>query len=235
LPGFFRAFIWQGDVMQDLGVSSPNGLPTGSIAYAINDNGVVVGGGSASMRGNFYWHDGVSTILPSLPSYPFSQAVAVNNSNVVVGKSYGDNPSTAVQWENGTVSSLGVSPGQSFATKINDLGAIIGAGPNGWFLREGEQLQLFQEDFGPEDLNNFQEVVGGITGGRAAIYEDGVAFDLNNFLINPTENYLTRAYSINNQGLISGVQLDGSVFLLTPVPEPTALVPLALMLLFRKR
>jgi probable HAF family extracellular repeat protein len=230
------AFIYQNDVMSDLGVGER------SLAYAINDNGVIVGGRSALYDGNFYWQNGIVTLLPALPSSnfplgPYAQAYDINNNNVVVGKSHTRDGSIVVRWSNNIVTDLGLGFGQSATTKINNLGVIIGSGTNGCFLYDSGTVSYFDPDFIPANLNDLNQVIGSMSNGGAALYEGSTILNLNNLLATPSES-LSVGCAINNQRQIVALGIAGDILLLSPIPEPTTLGLLSfgfLALLRRRR
>ena len=107
--GAIHAFIWELDAddqgeMTDLGTLGG----TNSWAIAINDNGVIIGyseTGETYAQGNqtsevihsCVWYDDVVYDLgihndfytyPFIQSFPFSEAVAINNDNRIIGNSY---------------------------------------------------------------------------------------------------------------------------------------------------
>jgi len=220
----FYVFVYQNGTMSDLG------MDTGGIPYGINDSGVIVGKGSLNMKGNFYWN-GTRSILPALSGDTGAMASGINNNNIVVGRSYGgSNPMSAVRWVNGVASSLGLT-GQSYATAINDSGQIIGAGGDlGGFLWDEGNLTYYSGQLAA--INNNGQIVGG-----NLLIENGQTFDINNLLNNTATSSLNGASAINNVGQIAGVEANGSIFILTPVPEPTTLglLSFGLLALLRRR
>jgi probable HAF family extracellular repeat protein len=128
-----RGFLWRADHMIDLGGLSGQVV---SEAYAISNNGVIVG------KSNFFpvlWTYDVTNSsstpairqLPIPPGFFSAQPTAVNDSADVVG--YAGSPnidSHAILWHNGQAIDLGVWPGghYSVATGINGFGQIVGTG-----------------------------------------------------------------------------------------------------------
>ena len=129
-----RAFLWRDGRMIDLGGLSGQVV---SEAYAINNNGLIVG------KSNLYpvtWKYDVanSSSTPAIQQLPIpagffsAQPTSVNDSADVAG--YAGSPSIdahAILWRNGQAIDLGVWPGglYSVATGINNLGQIVGEGP----------------------------------------------------------------------------------------------------------
>jgi probable HAF family extracellular repeat protein len=124
-----HAVLWHDGVMTDLGTLGGSG----SLAWAINAAGVVVG--VSYMPNNldqhaFLWRHGTMTDLGTLPGGWASQAYGINARGQVVGSSTGDAAlhGHAVLWEGGAVIDLGVLPNaeSSAATAIGASGDIVG-------------------------------------------------------------------------------------------------------------
>jgi probable HAF family extracellular repeat protein len=128
-----RAFLWRDGRMIDLGALSGQVV---SEAYAINNNGLIVG------KSNLYpvtWKYDVANAssTPAIQQLPIptgfftAQPTAVNDSGDVAG--YAGSPNIdahAILWRNGQAIDLGVWPGghYSVANGINNLGQIVGTG-----------------------------------------------------------------------------------------------------------
>jgi len=128
-----RGFLWRAGRMIDLGALSGQVV---SEAYAINNNGLIVG------KSNLYpvtWKYDVanSSSTPLIQQLPIpsgffaAQPTAVNDSGDVAG--YAGSPNIdahATLWRNGQAIDLGVWPGGSYsvANGINNLGQIVGTG-----------------------------------------------------------------------------------------------------------
>ncbi len=111
-------------------------LPSGvnSLAFAMNDNGQVVGMGDTGGQDHaFLYSGGSETDLGTLGG-TFSQAQGINNSGVIVGYSSPDATSSyAFRDSNNTMANIGALPGQigSVAFAINNSGQIVGySGPS---------------------------------------------------------------------------------------------------------
>jgi probable HAF family extracellular repeat protein len=108
-----QAFVWHRDPTTKIGVFEALGSLGGgsSTAGAINDNGVVIGksatGTSVTAGGITYavehafaWRNEIiydlgthvpTYLYPIIPDYPFSEAVAITETNTIVGNSYSIN------------------------------------------------------------------------------------------------------------------------------------------------
>lgn len=237
--GVAHAFQFSKGTISDLGV-----LPgfSSSSAKSINNNGDIVGASSSGGGATFEAFEYKNGSLIDLGS---GVANAINSSGTIVGTSQ---DTRAVMYRNGNVIDLG-DFGDSRLTKaidINDSGQIVGSGyvlqANGttwshpfiyqsgtWHdlgLPPGATLAI------PSAINNAGQVVG-ITGTSSFLYTDGVIYDLSTLLDSSGTGiaYFTFAFDINDrgdilaQGAVAGFPSVGyEAVLLTPVPEPAALV-----------
>ena len=142
----------------------------------------------------------------------------------------------ACRWVDGVMTDLGFS---GAAYRINDSGDIVGkygfaSSYTAFLYRNNHITNLgtlgggFSE---AQDINNLGQIVGwsyisGTSDSRAFIYQSGHMVDLNS-LVDPGLGWIFyRATAINNSGQIVGYGNLGA-FMLTPIPEPTALWTLA--------
>jgi len=129
-----HAFVWEKGWMADLNQLQESGWElTG--ASGINDLGNIAGWGTMDHQVHAYlfYSGGAVTDLGTLPGGTNSFALALNNSNQVVGTSSAGNGNHAVVWQAGALRDLNALiavPGWVLreATGINDPGQIIGWG-----------------------------------------------------------------------------------------------------------
>jgi probable HAF family extracellular repeat protein len=257
IPGNTRhAFLWESRGMQDLDPSSARH----SWAWGINEASQVAGTLDLSGTGvtTFLWEDGqaciwegsTTTLLPALGG-SHSAAYDINESGCVVGwaetSSGGHN---AVLWNGSDTIDLGTFGGvYSWAFAINDHGQVVG-----WRqVANGESRAfLWQDgvmtDLGLEgrawDINNRGQVVCS-TATTTYLWDNGSLYDLQDLIPAGSGWQLGRSVNvpaINDAGWIvgTGISPDGytRAFLLTPIPEPPAVVLVSLgafSLLLRRR
>jgi probable HAF family extracellular repeat protein len=216
----YRAVMWTGTTMTDLGALTPTG---GSSASAINDAGVVVGmvGFSFNVDQPGRWEAGTWTALTPLLGNTEGGANDINNAGVVVGYS---TPSPlnglakrATMWVSGQAIDLGSVDGRVYsdAYGLNSQGDVVG------------DASLFISD----PASTF-----------AFVYSGGQMYDLTSRVTTPGW-FIRHASAINDLGQIVGVgqYSDGTnrAVLLTPVPEPSSVALVAAGLVgltvFRRR
>jgi probable HAF family extracellular repeat protein len=234
-----HAFLYTSGPLKDLGALP--GFPN-SQALSINAAGDVVGAsfsanGASSLA--FLYHNNTLTDLGS------GTANAINASGTIVGTS----GNRAVLYENGTVIDLGNFGDSSLttATDINNLGQIVGSS----YVKSGSVFLshpfLYESgvwhDLGlpagvplgiPSAINNLGQVVGnsnlslGSNDRPPFLYTDGTIYNLQSLLDSSGAGIsLQLAYDINDSGTILAQghnNLGYQAVLLTPVPEPGALM-----------
>lgn len=124
-----HGFIWDSDVMYDLGTPSPY-LVSG--ANALNDSNQIAGYANGEFQSQYAysWEDSIWTYLGTLPDLDYSSASDINNAHQIVGYSFMLGPgggSLGWIWDNDTMISLGTLGGdRSSANGINEIGEIVG-------------------------------------------------------------------------------------------------------------
>ncbi len=216
-----------------------------SSAYSINSNGVIVGG-------SLVYYDNTSHSVIWQRNGPIttfgefncgSEAYSINdNGQVVGGASYDgfDSEYAFVYNSNGAAQQIPVTGYSKVVARANNsMGEIVGSATNGdgWvtgFYYEGNEVRYFNDCI-PCDINDQGQMVG--TLGRASQafiwLGSGDLLDLNG-MIDPASNWwLESAVAINDLGQIVGTGRNANgqprAFLLTPVPEPSTLVLLGVV------
>ena len=167
-----RAFLWSAGVLTDLGL--PPGM-THSVAYDINETGVIVVSASAGPGTSraFLWSEGTFDELPPPAGYCCSQAYALNDAGEVAGAVWvaqSEDPHAAI-WRNRLPTDLQASSGgEGYAWDINNLGEVVGTyysgtgGPQGsfrWSQSSGLQLLGGSADNGEAlGINDNGQIVG---------------------------------------------------------------------------
>jgi probable HAF family extracellular repeat protein len=245
--------------MVDLGT-----LPghTNSLAGGINNAGQVTGSSTAPPPPGlpFRYTDGAGMQSLGLPPGATSAGgTAINSSGQVAATAKVSGVDRAFRYTDGTGwRDLGSLGGGAFAAAINDAGQVAGYAST----LTASRAFLYTDGVGMRDLgalpggvnslafglNGFGHAVGdGNVAGpgtaiHALLFKDGVVTDLNSVIGPPAGWLLVSARDINDSGLIVGTgTLNGrsAGFLLTPVPEPSALALTAAggsaLYLFRRR
>jgi probable HAF family extracellular repeat protein len=182
-------------VVEDLGVLAGD---SSSIAWAINENGDVVGWstGPVGTRAFVYTDANGMMALPGLPAKPKTIARDINDAGVIVGSANagGTDLGHAVLWSDGSVQDLGTLGTGYFseAWGLNNLGQVVGwsytdfgsglTGVHGFLYTQAEGMV----DLTPEsdtgsarDINDAGQVTGYKTafGGYHAFRWQGGAFE----------------------------------------------------------
>jgi uncharacterized protein (TIGR03437 family) len=196
------------------------GIPA---ALGINSSGTIVGASILQGAANIspvLWQNSTPQTLPLLPNYPNAIATSVNDSGVAAGIAFNidftlladpNATSHAVLFTNGSVTDLGVLPGDanSMATGINNAGSVVGfssTAPPTFTLHLASLLSPPASKY------------------HAFLYSGGKMYNLNNQLVNGSGWQLAYATQINNAGQIVGTGLINGAqhaFLLTPVLSPS--------------
>lgn len=259
--GAVHAFLYDGSTMTDLGTLGGTHIS----AKGINDFGQIVGSSSksgSSLNHAFLYSGGVMSDLGTLGGVS-SNANAINGSGQTVGDSTtASGADHAFLYSAGKMSDLNTIGSSSAAFGINASGLIVGyltptGGLHHAFLytgtpgNGGAMADLgnaiggqFSEAY---SINSSGQIVGaetlpGDSVLHAFLYMGGTMYDLNDLVDESGAGLvLDHARSINDNGLIAATAKVGGfehAFLLTPVPEPPALLTAAIAFLcaatFRK-
>jgi uncharacterized membrane protein len=212
VPTYVHAYLYNAGSWTGLG-DLPNafdGPVFETWANDLNELGEVVGFSSVADQElerktqAMLWRDGQVRQLPALPGTVNCNAIAINESSVVVGQS-------------GVIE---VFPGSR-----------AGVRPTLWLDAVPQELALLAGDNSgsPTSINDSNQVVGQsyFVGGpndassRAALWEHGDIYDLNSISVLSPSTSLRSAHDINNSGQIVGTGIGpsgrGEAFLLTPI------------------
>ena len=221
-----------------------------SVAYGINDNGVVVGHSDVVGQipnGEAYKYDGSTLTFLGTLGGKWSYGMDINNTNYVAGfADTGENPSKdpnvymsryhAVIWgPDGTIRDLGTLGTDSYAYKINATGQAVGSSiaSDGYyhaFLWNGTRMiDIGAANSNSEALsiNNAGQVVGDTVNwlnSSAFLYENGTMYDLNTLVNALGTDSILSAHDINNLGQIVGYGLHNGHYEAC-ILNPTGLVP----------
>ena len=240
-PNVSGAFRWTSTGgMQALGT-----LGNSSEADAISSDGTIVGWSELKngFRAPFVWT--ASGGMKQLGTVINAIALGINSSGQVVGAS-GLHPSRPYLWNasTGSITDLGtLGKSEGGASAINSVGQVVGWIDSDLFIwtQAGGMRDLGHLgsyiDYNPA-INDLGQVVGDyaiVNGGSSGfIWSQTTGMrDLKSLVDSSANGWsLGRPMSINNAGQIVGVGLDRSgfneAFLLTPLPEPSTLILLAI-------
>lgn len=168
---FSGTALWAAPSYQIFGLGNLGGPAT---AYAISNNGVVVGT-SANVQGDyrgFVWNGGSLIELAVLPGSTQQYASGVNNAGTIAGSANG----TAVQWRNGVPETIG--QGESNAMAINESGQVAGMQNGQAFRTAGGQVQYLGTLAG----GNWASAYGINTAGEVAGYGDTASGNMIGFV-----------------------------------------------------
>lgn len=203
-----RAVLWDGTTLRDIG--DPPGW-TSTRPMALSDAGHVVGVAgdfSANEPGTaFVWREGEMTSLPPLAGDTRSEADAVNNHGVVVGRSRSsDGSERFVRWMNGVAEAIGggdvVRPDWR-VLGLSDAEVVLfsnGSRGQSYLWREG-QLE-------PLPFLGISMTPSGIVLGGGSIWKDGERIHL----VPPDEDGLT-CWWLSDGGYVACQQREGPAYL----------------------
>lgn len=230
LPGHpnVDAFLYQGDVLTDLGGLPGYSNQPYSVAYAINSAGTIVGDSKA--QGMIYADGRMS----GLSRQNARSAYGINDAGTIVG---GLTSGHAFVFSGNNLRDIGTIDGGkdsfSIAVGVNSRGIVVGYGSPLSGFQHGfvyDSNQATMRDLGTLrggysiawGINSAGDIVGE-SDGSAFLYRDGVMIDLNAALGGALGNIAT-AMAINERGQIVGqawffdpTSCGPHAFLLTPV------------------
>ncbi len=207
--GTNMGFIWQDGQLTSLGIL-PGAVASGG--DGINNQGVVVGGGSGQA---FTWQAGQLQALPLPAGATYANAGAINDHGVIVGNAGDDATGSATIWANGTVSTLPLTGNliSTIATDINNQGTVVGNGfdksynftPLIWANGQVSALPTGTVlHGGATGINASNAVSGFVTQDNA--HEQAARWDNGQLTLLDQLGDITlaRAYAINDAGLVVG-------------------------------
>lgn len=246
--GFIHGFVYGGGALADIGTLAGGG---NSFAYGVNAAGTAVGeadDASGEFRPVVYANGSLRNLSPA--GVVYGQARAINDAGLIAGggQLVGAQYAHALVYTGDSVRDLGTLGGPaSYAFAINDAGQVAGTS---FIDDELEHAFLYSDGVmrdigslggpltGTRALNNLGMVVGystypgdvpGVAFSKATLYRDGVMLDLNT-LVDTQDGFwtFTDAVAINDaqEILVNACSEFGDcrTALLTPVPEPRALI-----------
>ncbi|CAH0354051.1 hypothetical protein [Aquabacterium sp. CECT 9606] len=230
-----QAYVWRNGQTQALPVVISSSEPVRnvqSVANAINNAGDIAGwystDGGKTNNAVVWHHDGSFADISALTNGAHGTAAYdINERGDVVGD-------TTVDQQSFVLSGTQVTLLSGRAMALNNLGSAIGYSRVGWDARatvwdqQGQATLLDQRETGNSSIalgiNDAGLAVGIADGyqpetGRAMLWRDGEAIDLNSLIDPSLRLQLGSAVAINEQGQILAQTRYRQVVVLTPVPE----------------
>ncbi len=258
-PGQFgydnSAFLWRDGVMENLGNLGGDFAE----AYGINDLNQIVGWAALDSSSfppthAFLWEDGRMTDLGTLDGSRGSQAIAINNSGLIVGQATSAFYTTwrPVIWREGKIVDLGTflrdNSGDGVCIDLNEAGDVVGYTSRdimtnqAFIYRDGEKIALPEKpcwwNSSAWSINDQRQIVGAARISDFPTQDIGVIWEWNRSvrylasLIPPRSDwFIGLAIGINNAGQITGTGYRLSNpdytkgYLLTPVRPTMVLHP----------
>jgi probable HAF family extracellular repeat protein len=227
-----HATSWVNGVVTDLG-SLCAGCPTDqSIAYGINNAGVIVGIAlnAAGRQVAVAWQGGVISVLPGLENQDSAIAVTLNDAGVIVGQACGTDGCRAVRWASVTSTPELLSDAYPYALAydINAAGQIVGYASGAFqqaFLWDSGVMTILPDGPGCVEYGYNQTQATGINdagviagnalfscdGSQQAVKWVGGVLQGLGSLVGPNGNSASPIGTINDAGDIAGasVNVDG--------------------------
>jgi probable HAF family extracellular repeat protein len=233
--GTYHAFLYSNEIMNDLGDLG------GKYSTSLSINNI------DQMAANYQNADGASHALLYYHGSTTELGIFIGKINmvardinslgdIIVNSQYADGSWQASVYRNGKMYDLDITGKDPYALGINNAGQIIGYLTNqeglqqGFLYDNGTISFIISPDVGGtivSGINNNGDIIGcGGTTYGAFIYRNGKMTNLND-LITPELGRITAASGINDIGQIvaTGLNTDSfpTVYLLTPIPEPSIL------------
>lgn len=236
--GTSRAFLYSNGTMMNLGALDY----TTSSAYGINNSGQIVGRLSKVGESSaFLYSNGLMNDLGNI-----GLGIDINESGQMVLSA-----GHAFLYSAGSMIDLGTLGGQTSSPRaINSSGQIVGwsnitgdATSHAFLYSDGQMTDLDgslnELNSSAWDINDNGQAVGLWAGDLAFLYSNGEMHDLNT-MVDPDLNLsLDIAVAINNNGQILALGVwnnsPSSVFLLTPIPEPSTVILIGCVAAFSTR
>jgi uncharacterized membrane protein len=222
--GSGQAVIWQNGQLTALGMADATGM---------NASGRIVGDGyTADNKMHVYVLDGAVLTELASTTQNVGTFARINDSGQIAA-TVGNNVQI---WKDGFWTSLQGLAGITSSTEyaMNSRGQVAGqANGQAFIYQDGNATFLpLAGGYGATayDINEAGQAVGVInTYGPAfpALWDNGTAYNLNS-LVPAGSTEMARAWAINDYGQILGESFNGTLFILTPTPEPATLSLLAL-------
>lgn len=220
----------------DIGTLGGEGF-AGSEARGINAAGTVVGYAALASEHHraFAWTNGVLTNLGTHPTGNNSEAYAINDAGVVVGRADEDQLDTAAMWQSGQITNLGSLGGTSVARAINSAGIAVGDASIGGLrfvpviFADGSVIPLeLPEGYDrgvARGINDSGQIVGELwpTGGgthRAFVWQADQMYILNDLVGDPSLVFVD-ATGINARGQIAARAQDAAGLITAVLLTPT--------------
>lgn len=206
----------------------------------INNDSVVVGRNIFQDSGDgsaFYWQNGTLSSVPIGEGF-INGAVALNDSELIVGEIGLIVRSEAFRWVFGSAQAQNITPVPDDGPPPNQLAVAVNASGQILVLDQANGATLLFQGNGPGvDIGNLDGagftlgnaisdsgIIIGTAGGKAFIKENGAFSDLNNLVTNKPGNVtFTDAVAINASGqiVVNGTKAGNDrAFILTPVSAP---------------
>ena len=240
-----KAAKWVDGALTQLDLGAMNS--TDSVAYAINNAGLIAGRTYVSGSGRHLFTispNGAVTDCGQPPS-SYLEIFDMNESGQMILMEGGPGMN-GYMWQDGTFTPLFDLDGLNYSEPrgINDAGVVVGTSRpyqtnnKAVVWQDGQIVRVLPVPDGTTDsyaydINNLGEVVGYYKtpelGKRACLWDaDGSFYDLTDLVVDGPADRLNYARDINDAGQITVWGTNASGYLMTPVPEPASLSLLAL-------